>query len=46
LISEDALHEYAGSPALVKLAADEDKSFCSAGDASGFRLVGRKLPLD
>jgi hypothetical protein len=46
LISVDAPHEYAGSPALVKLAVDEDKSFCPAGDAPGFRLVGRELPLD
>jgi hypothetical protein len=46
LISEDAPHEYAGSPALVELVVDEDKSFCSAGDAPGFRLVGRELPLD
>jgi hypothetical protein len=46
LISEDAPHEYAGSPVLVKLTIDEDKSFCSAGDVPGFRLVGRELPLD
>jgi hypothetical protein len=46
LIFEDAPHEYAGSPALVELAVDEDKSFCSAGDAPGFRLIGRELPLD
>jgi hypothetical protein len=46
LIPEDASHEYAGSPALVELTVDEDKSFFSAGDAPGFRLVGRELPLD
>jgi hypothetical protein len=46
LISEDAPHEYASSPALVELDVDEDKSFCLAGDAPGFRLVGRDLPLD
>jgi hypothetical protein len=46
LISEDAPHEYVGSPALVEFAVDEDKSLCSAGDASCFHLVGRKLPLD
>jgi hypothetical protein len=46
LFFEDAPHEYAGSPALVELAVDEDRSFCSVGDALGFRLVGRELPLD
>jgi hypothetical protein len=46
LISEDAPHEYAGSPVLVELVVDEDKSFCSAGDAPGFHLVGKELPLD
>jgi hypothetical protein len=46
LIPEDALHEYAGSLALVKLAINEDKCFGSAGDALGFCLVGRDLPLD
>jgi hypothetical protein len=46
LISEDAPHEYAGNPALVELAIDEDKSFCLAGDALGFCLVGRELPLE
>jgi hypothetical protein len=46
LIPEDAPHEYASSPALVELAVDEDGSFRSAGNASGFRLVGRELPLD
>jgi hypothetical protein len=46
LISEDAPHKYASSPVLVELAVDEDKSFCLAGDASGFRLVGRELPLE
>jgi hypothetical protein len=46
LIPEDALHEYAGSPALVELAVVEDESFRSASDASGFCLVGRELPLD
>jgi hypothetical protein len=43
---EDAPHEYAGSPALVKLAIDEDKCFGSASDAPGFYLVRRELPLD
>jgi hypothetical protein len=46
LIPEDAPHEYAGSPALVELTVDEDESFRSAGNAPGFRLVGRKLPFD
>jgi hypothetical protein len=46
LISEDAPHEYAGCPTLVEFAVDEDESFRSAGDASGFRLVGGELPLD
>jgi hypothetical protein len=46
LIPEDAPHEYAGSPAPVEFAVDEDKSFCSTGHASGFRLVGGNLPLD
>jgi hypothetical protein len=46
LIPEDAPHEYAGSPALVELTVDEDESFCSVGDALGFRLVGRELSLD
>jgi hypothetical protein len=46
LIPEDAPHEYAGSPAFVELAVDEDESFRTAGDAPGFRLVGRELPLD
>jgi hypothetical protein len=46
LIPEDAPHEYAGSPALVEFAIDEDESFCSASDAPGFRLVGGELPLD
>jgi hypothetical protein len=46
LIPEYAPHDYASSPALVELAVDEDKSFCSSGDAPGFRLVRRELPLD
>jgi hypothetical protein len=46
LILVDAPHEYAGSPALLEFAVDEDESFRSAGVASGFRLVGRELPLD
>jgi hypothetical protein len=45
LISGDTPHEYAGGPALVELAVDEDRSFRSAGDAPGFYLVGRELPL-
>jgi hypothetical protein len=46
LIPEDAPHEYASSPTLVELTVDEDESFCSTSDASGFRLVGRELSLD
>jgi hypothetical protein len=46
LITEDAPHEYAGSPTLVKFAVDEDEHFCSASDAPSFRLVGGELPLD
>jgi hypothetical protein len=46
LIPKDALHEYAGSLALVELTVVEDETFRSAGDAPGFRLVGRELPLD
>jgi hypothetical protein len=46
LIPEDAPHEYAGSPAFVKFAVDEDECFCSAGDASRLRLVGGELPFD
>jgi hypothetical protein len=46
LISGDTPHEYAGGPVLVELAVDEDNHFGSAGDASGFCLVGRELPLD
>jgi hypothetical protein len=46
LIPEDAPHDYTGSPTLVELAVEEDESFRSAGDAPGFRLVGRDLPLD
>jgi hypothetical protein len=45
LISEDAPHEYAGSPALIELAVDEDESFGSAGDAPGFRLRTRSVPV-
>jgi hypothetical protein len=46
LISEDAPHEYAGSSALVEIVVDEDESFHYAGDAPGFRLVGREIPFD
>jgi hypothetical protein len=46
LIFGDTSHEYVGGPALVELAVDEDKCFGSAGDAPGFCLVGRELPLD
>jgi hypothetical protein len=46
LIPEDAPHEYAGSPAFVEFAVDEDECFHSMGDASGLRLVGGELPLD
>jgi hypothetical protein len=46
LISGVTPHEYVGGPALVELAIDEDESFCSAGDAPAFCLVGRELPLD
>jgi hypothetical protein len=46
LVSEDAPHEYPGSPTLVELAIDEDERFCSAGDASSLRLVGGELSLD
>jgi hypothetical protein len=46
LITEDAPHEYTGSPTLVKFAVDEDEHFCSASDAPSFRLVGGELPLD
>jgi hypothetical protein len=46
LIPEEAPHEYAGCPALVEFAVNEDESFRSAGDALGFRLVGGELPLD
>jgi hypothetical protein len=40
LISEDAPHEYVGCPTLVELTVNEDKCFCSAGDASSLCLVG------
>jgi hypothetical protein len=46
LITEDTPHEYVGGPALVELAIDENKCFGSAGDAPGFCLVGRELPLN
>jgi hypothetical protein len=46
LVPEDAPHEYAGSPALVVFAVDEDESFRLAGNVSGFLLVGGELPLD
>jgi hypothetical protein len=46
LISENAPHEYAGCPTFVELTVDDDESFHAAGDAPGFCLVGRELPLD
>jgi hypothetical protein len=46
LIPEDAPHEYDDSPTLVEFAVNEDERFCSAGNAPGFRLVGRELSLD
>jgi hypothetical protein len=46
LIPRDTPHEYASSPAPVELVFNEDKSFCSMGDASCFHLVRRKLTLD
>jgi hypothetical protein len=46
LITVDTPHEYAGGPALGELTVDEDKCFGSAGDAPGFYLVGRELPLN
>jgi hypothetical protein len=46
LISGDTPHEYAGDPTLVELTVDEGKRFGPAGDASGFCLVGRELPLN
>jgi hypothetical protein len=46
LVSEDAPHKYVGHLALVELTVDEDKSFLLVGDAPGFRLVRRELPLD
>jgi hypothetical protein len=46
LIPKDAPQEYAGSPAFVEFTVDEDECFCSAGDASGLRLVEGELPLD
>jgi hypothetical protein len=46
LIFGNAPHEYASRPTLVEFAVDEDESFRSAGNASGFFLVGRKFPLD
>jgi hypothetical protein len=44
LISEDAPHEYAGSPMLVEFAVDEDERFSSADDASSLHLVGGSFP--
>jgi hypothetical protein len=46
LISGNAPHEYAGRLVLVELTVDDDKSFRAVGDAPGFFLVGRELPLD
>jgi hypothetical protein len=46
LILEDALHEFASFPMLLDLAVDENKRFCSAGNASSLRRVGGELPLD
>jgi hypothetical protein len=46
LISGNAPHEYVSRPALIELAVDDDESFPTAGNASGFFLVGRELPLD
>jgi hypothetical protein len=46
LITGDTPHEYVGGPALVELAVDENKCFGPAGDAPGFCLVGRELPLN
>jgi hypothetical protein len=46
LIPWDTPHEYVGRPTLVELAVNEDKCFRSVGDAPGFCLVGRELPLD
>jgi hypothetical protein len=46
LVPVDAPHEFADGPMLVEFAVDEDKSFCSMGDAPGFHLVGWEFPLD
>jgi hypothetical protein len=46
LIPWDTPHEYAGGPALVKLAVDEDKRFRLLGDAPSFRLVRGELPFN
>jgi hypothetical protein len=46
LISEDAPHEYAGSPTFVEFAVNDDERFFSASDSPGFHLVGGELPLD
>jgi hypothetical protein len=46
LISGNTPHEYAGGPTLVELAVNENKRFGSVGNAPGFCLVGRELPLD
>jgi hypothetical protein len=46
MLPEDAPHEYAGSPTLVKFVDDEDERFRSAGDAPSLRLVRGELPLD
>jgi hypothetical protein len=46
LISGNAPHKYASRPALVELAVNDDESFRAAGDAPGFCLVRRELPLN
>jgi hypothetical protein len=46
LIPEDAPHEYAGCPALIEFAVDENERFYSAGDTSSLHLVGGEFPLD
>jgi hypothetical protein len=46
LIPWDTPHEYAGGPALVKLAVDEDKRFRLLGDVPSFRLVRGELPFN
>jgi hypothetical protein len=46
LIPENALHEYAGMPAFVEFAVDEDEYFCSAGDTLSLPLVGGEFPTN